>query len=113
MIAVHFNWYTARNLGCTNPCGEVNVKPSKTVPGMAMSLEELLKRYVRGETVPTFSGTYAGDDDDLPDLTGLTPMDMMDMASNLKTAISRKQSKRPAPGAALSDPPPTLPASSE
>lgn len=86
------NWYNAITLGMINYSAEDNHSPSQTVPGMTMSLEELLKRYVRGEMVTTVQGTYSGDSD-LPDLIGLTEMDKLDMARDLKKSLHAHQYK--------------------
>jgi len=91
------NWQTAIHLGVKNRRPEVNNLPSKTVPGMTMSLEELLRRYVRGENVQTFQPVYAGEED-IPDFLNMSEMDKLDMARDLKQFVEQQQFKpRPEP----------------
>lgn len=86
------NWQTAIHQGVKHSRPEVNNKPSLTVPGMTMSLEELLRRYVRGENVQTFQPVYAGDED-MPNFEHMTEMDKLDMARDLKQFVSSQQFK--------------------
>lgn len=89
--------------------GETNTKPSLTVPGMTMSLDELLKRYVRGDSVNIFTPTYLGEDD-LPNIERMDAMDRLDLAhslqSELKTSLSRTKSSNVPPSPDLSSPHP-------
>lgn len=86
----------------SNRQAEINRLPSKTVPGMTLSLQDLLTRYVRGENVATFTPIYAGDDPDFPiHLERMDEMERTDLARNLGGAIeqerdrlTRKQQKR-------------------
>ena len=73
--------------------GEENTAPSKTVPGMTLSLQELLKKYVRGENVTTFEPVFDSDSD-LPDVSKLDALERLDMARNLREFVSDEQAKR-------------------
>jgi len=86
------NWRTAISMGIKHSRPEVNTLPSLTVPGMTMSLEELLRRYVRGENVQTFQAQYAGEED-IPDFNGMSEMDKIDMAKDLKQFVAEQQFK--------------------
>jgi len=90
------NWQTAIRQGIKHSRPEVNNLPSQTVPGMTMSLEELLRRYVRGENVQTFQPVYAGDAD-IPDFDNMTEMDRLDMARELREFVDRRQWSVPDP----------------
>lgn len=91
------NWRTAISMGVKHSRPEVNDLPSLTVPGMTMSLEELLRRYVRGENVQTFQAVYTGEED-VPDFASMTEMDKLDMARDLKQFVASQQFKpEPAP----------------
>lgn len=83
-----------------NPVGEVNNLPSKTVPGMTLSLQELLRRYVKGDPVKTFEPVYLGDDDFLPNnLDSMSEMDRIDYKNDLKQGISDFQTRKAAEAA--------------
>ena len=94
-----YNWYTY-SIGCSNAITEKpSTKPSLTVPGMTMSLEELLKRYVRGDSVTTFTPVYVGDDD-MPDIASMTEMDKIDLARDLQSGIEivrNRKTQKPEP----------------
>jgi len=84
--------------------GEINGLPSKTVPGQTLSIQELVKRYIRGESVEVFKGEYDADTD-LPDISKMTEMDKLDFARELKETanqasayIERKAKPKPAGG---------------
>lgn len=69
--------------------------PSQTVPGMTMSMRELVNRYVRGEPVPTFTPQYNADSDIIPD--NLERMDVQEklmLAKNVRDAIQTERSRR-------------------
>jgi len=87
----HIANHSTYSIGCGNPAFETFSLPSMTIPGQTLSLKQLLERYVRGETITTFSPTFSGDDD-LPDgIEKLDPMDRIDMARNIKAAIKHHQ----------------------
>lgn len=57
--------------------GEINDMPSMTVPDMAMSMKDIMKRFasglpIEGERVPF----YGGEDDDLPDFSHMDPAEL-------------------------------------
>jgi len=66
-------------------------KPSLTVPGQAMSMDELIRRYVRGETVTTFQGNYTLDDNIPDNLERMDEMEKLDLARQLKSGIQHAQ----------------------
>lgn len=80
-------------MGVKHSRPEVNDQPSLTVPGMTMSLEELLRRYVRGENVQTFQAVYAGEED-IPDFNAMSETDKIDMANDLAEFIAAQQIKQ-------------------
>lgn len=72
--------------------------PSQTVPGMTMSLRQLVERYTRGEPVPAFTPVFVGDDDVIPD--NLERMDVQDklmLSKDLADAIQTERSRRSSP----------------
>lgn len=99
------NWSNYRTTG--NPSGEKNDKPSKTVPGMTLSLRELLDRYIKGGSVEVFNGVY---DSTAPEnIERLDPMERLDLARNLKGAIddAQKRISRPTPTPTKPEPAPS------
>jgi len=70
--------------------GERFTLPSKTVPNMTLSLKELLERYVRGQDVSVFDGSYDADDD-MPDISRLDQMERLDLARNIRAEIDHYQ----------------------
>lgn len=90
-----------------NPRGETNGLPSQTIPGMTLSLHELLARYVKGDSVVQFNPVYT-DDLDIPD--GLEYMDEIErreLAGNIRESIENYQTAKLAPH------PRTVPASAD
>lgn len=80
------NW-KVYSMGVHNPVGEVNTSPSQTIPDMALSLPEMLKRYVRGEKVTTFTPIFT-DDPDIPDnLERMDALDRLDLSRNIAAGI--------------------------
>lgn len=71
--------------------GEVNTKPSLTVPNMVPSLSKMLEIYVRGDTVQIFNGVY--DDSDMPDVSKLSAPEKAQMALDIKQGIIEQQKK--------------------
>lgn len=57
--------------------------PSKTIPGQVLTMDEMVKRYVRGDrNVTQFNPQYS--DEDLPDFERMDEMEKLDMARALK-----------------------------
>lgn len=80
-----------------NRTGEVNKLPSRTIPGMTLSLQELLRRYVKGDPVVLFEPVYLGDDDTIPDnLELMDEIQRLEMSRDIKEAIHAHQIKKPA-----------------
>lgn len=74
--------------------GEVYTKPSKTIPGQQISLQELLKRYVRGQEVQQFNGVYLGEDEMVPDnLERMTEIERKEAAATIREAIENERQK--------------------
>lgn len=97
--------------GCSNRVSEPsNPLPSKTVPGMAMSMRELVQRYTRGDSVPTFTPQFHGDDSLIPEnLERLDAQDRLSLSQNLRNAIQIERSRR-SPSPRSADPVPVVPA---
>lgn len=71
--------------------GEVFTLPSKTVPNMTLSLKELLERYVRGQDVSIFEGSYDADDGDMPDVSRMDQLEKLELARSIKQSIDAVQ----------------------
>lgn len=69
------------------------VGPSKTVPGMTLSIQELLKRYVRGENVTVFEPQFT-DDPEFDGIENMSTMDRLEAADNIKRGIFDFQSRK-------------------
>jgi len=82
--------------GCSNPVREpVNSLPSLTVPGMTLSLRDLVQRYTRGESVPTFTPQFHGDDELMPQhLERMDVQDKLMLSKELSNAIQTERSRR-------------------
>lgn len=79
------NWTTYDSR--SNPRVEVVLGVSCTVPGMTLSLAELLKRHVRGGDVTVYEGVYS-DDPDIPDnLERMTEIERIDLAREIRVGI--------------------------
>lgn len=63
---------------------------SLTVPDQALSMRQLLTRYTRGQDVPMHEGTYDGEHD-LPDLSRLDKMDLLDLQRETTEIITEGQ----------------------
>lgn len=86
------NWSSYAAEG--NAAGEINDEPSLTVPGMTLSLEELLRRHVRGEHVSVFTPVFS-EDPGIPDgLERMDEMDRLDMSRALKQGIESERQRR-------------------
>lgn len=88
----------AFQLGCCNPISEApTTLPSMTVPGMSMSMRELVQRFTRGEAVPTFTPQFHGDDQLIPEnLERLDVQDKLMLSQQLADAIQTERSRRSA-----------------
>lgn len=86
-------------LGCCNQVFEhPNTLPSLTVPGMTMSMRELVLRYTRGESVPTFTPQYNAENDIIPEnLERLDQQDKLMLSKQLGDAIQTERSRRSSP----------------
>lgn len=70
--------------------GEVNTKPSLTVPNMVPPLQTLIDRFVRGEQITIQPPVYLGSSETVPDR-----LERMDFAERRELADSLKAIKRP------------------
>lgn len=83
MIITHVNYPGAK--------GEVNHKPSLTVPDQVPSLSEMLRRYVRGDDVQQFQPVYNEGNDELIDkLEKMDRADRIQAARDIKASIRAK-----------------------
>jgi len=63
--------------------------PSKTVPSQVLPLRTLVERYMRGQSVETFGGTYS-EDESFADLDRLDATERLDyLREQVKPAIER------------------------
>ena len=74
--------------------GETFTEPSRTVPGMDISVTELMEKFVRGETLPMGKATYydgvdATHDDIDPTLR--SDFDLVDAQQEMEKVQSRMQ----------------------
>lgn len=67
---------------------EKTTGPSLTVPDQTLSLQELVKRYTRGQSVATLTPIYEEEDAGLPDTTGMDKMQKIDMLRNVATEVA-------------------------
>lgn len=65
--------------------------PSQTVPDMAMTLQELVQRFVQGQHVETFHPHYDGDGDLPADIERLDALERLDLARNIRAGIAHHQ----------------------
>jgi len=64
--------------------GEVNRLPSMTIPNQVLTMDELVKRYVRGDpNVTQFQPVYS-DNDDMPNIETMDEMEKVALARALK-----------------------------
>lgn len=85
------NWANWAKL--TNPIGEENRSPSMTVPNQTLSLQELLKRYVRGQDVTVMPGVYHGEDHDMPDIEHMDAVERLELAQKIRGGIESAQER--------------------
>lgn len=57
--------------------GEINRKPSLTVPDQTMSLKDIISRFVRGLPLPSFGAEY-NEDGDVPDFNKMDLSEIYD-----------------------------------
>lgn len=83
-----------------SPPGETFLHESLTVPDQVLSIQEILQRYVRGQAVESYSGTY---DDDLgfvqPDLSQMELNEIYEYKQDLEEYIRERRaavSRKPA-----------------
>lgn len=102
-------------LGLHNPIGEVNLIPSQTVPGMTLSLKDLLARYVRGEDVTTFTPVFTDDAAIPDDLERLDYLDRLSLSRVIREELNeyRSRPRKKAKDIIVPSSAPTLPADTE
>lgn len=75
----------------TNKKTEQEIKsflsPSQTVPDMTLSLQELVQRYTRGQSVATFTPVYYGEDEEFADVSRMDPMERIEYARYIREKI--------------------------
>lgn len=109
----HYTFYDDNGKGTLLAGETFHGQISKTVPGMTLSLKDLLARYVRGEQVEVFSPVYS-DDPDIPDnLELMSVQDRLDAAREIRGAIDVFQREKKEAAAAPPPPPPPPPSSVE
>lgn len=73
------------SMGLGAPAFErANEMPSMTTPGMALTMKQVLERFVRGDNINVFEPVYAGDLE-VPEFEQMSEMDKLDLARQLKT----------------------------
>lgn len=70
------------------PRGEMNTKPSRTVPDQTMGIREILSRYAQGLPVGVKTPIYDGEENDLPDPRTLDLVDRAELAEAIRGEIS-------------------------
>lgn len=85
-----FNYEVDRDL-------ETNKEPSATTPDQSLSLRDMLNRYRRGQSVPTFDPVYDGEEN-MPDISTMSKIELeelrMDVLGEIqyqRTAIQRRK----------------------
>jgi hypothetical protein len=63
------------------------LSPSQTVPDMTLSLQELVQRYTRGQSVATFTPVYYGEDEEFADVSRMDPMERIEYARYIREKI--------------------------
>jgi len=64
------------------------MEPSQTVPDMTLSLQELVERYTRGQSVATFTPVYYGEDEEFADVSRMDPIERIEYARFIREKIS-------------------------
>lgn len=70
--------------------GETNTEPSLTTPDQTMSLREMLTRYSRGQSVPTFDPVY-DQDEDMPDISTMSKIQIEELRQDVLGEIQFQQ----------------------
>jgi acyl-CoA reductase-like NAD-dependent aldehyde dehydrogenase len=65
-----------------------SMEPSQTVPDMTLSLQELVQRYTRGQSVATFTPVYYGEDEEFADVSRMDPIERIEYARYIREQIS-------------------------
>jgi len=102
LIINHGNYPEYKASGGSRSMGEIYKKPSKTVPDMALSLKDLLARYVRGEDVATFQPQYTNDPaipDGIENLSSIEKLglksEIQDYVEEIRTNVRSRASSTP------------------
>lgn len=75
------------------PRGEINTLPSQTVPDQAMSIAEILDRFVKKLPLDNIPGTYLDDDLVPVHLERMDAIERTQHARDLKDAIQKHQTR--------------------
>ena len=65
-----------------------SMEPSQTVPDMTLSLQELVERYTRGQSVATFTPVYYGEEEEFADVSRMDPIERIEYARYIREKIS-------------------------
>jgi hypothetical protein len=65
-----------------------SMEPSQTVPDMTLSLQELVERYTRGQSVATFTPVYYGEDEEFADVSRMDPLERIEYARFIREKIA-------------------------
>jgi len=65
-----------------------SMEPSQTVPDMTLSLQELVERYTRGQSVATFTPVYYGEDEEFADVSRMDPVERIEYARFIREKIA-------------------------
>jgi len=65
-----------------------SLTPSQTVPDMTLSLQELVQRYTRGQSVATFTPVYYGEDEEFADVSRMDPLERLEYARYIREKIA-------------------------
>jgi hypothetical protein len=68
-----------------------SMEPSQTVPDMTLSLQELVERYTRGQSVATFTPVYYGEDEEFADVSRMDPIERIEYARFIREKIAETQ----------------------
>jgi|GEM_PF-6843026 len=68
-----------------------SMEPSQTVPDMTLSLQELVERYTRGQSVATFTPVYYGEDEEFADVSRMDPIERIEYARYIREKIAETQ----------------------
>lgn len=77
--------------------GEINNKPSLTIPDQTLPIKELLARFAKGLPVGVKVPVYEGEENDMPDPKRLDLVDLQELKEAAKSelkAIADRQKKR-------------------